>query len=239
MIVLEDKTQLIEAKFMYGSIDVALSGEKVDIFVVDTSNSKETLLATKITDKKGRIQHEISKENRLPQGMYKIRTIVRHDKSFVDFYLTVLPPSTEAVVFSIDGSFAANFTISGENPKVRPGSVDVVRHWQDLGYLIIYVSARPDKQKSTVIKWLAQHNFPLGMVYFCDGFSSEPLKRKAEILRKVVNDNQVVLKAAYGSSKDISVYCNLRLSSESIFIVGKTREKYSKKATVSFFLANF
>ncbi|CAG2188840.1 PITPNM [Mytilus edulis] len=34
--------------------------------------------------------------------------------------------------------------LSGKDPKERGGAVDVVRHWQDQGYLIIYVTARPD-----------------------------------------------------------------------------------------------
>ena len=45
----------------------------------------------------------------------------------MDFYLTVLPPKTECVVFSIDGSFTASVSIMGKDPKVRAGAVDVVR----------------------------------------------------------------------------------------------------------------
>ena len=33
---------------------------------------------------------------------------------------------------------------------MRPSSVDVVRHWQDLGYLIIYVTGRPCMQLQKV-----------------------------------------------------------------------------------------
>lgn len=39
--------------------------------------------------------------------------------------MAVLPVQTEAVVFSIDGSFAANISFSGTDPKVRAGAVDV------------------------------------------------------------------------------------------------------------------
>ena len=51
----------------------------------------------------------------------------RGDHTFADFFLTVLPPATETVVFSIDGSFTASMSISGKDPKVRGGAVDVVR----------------------------------------------------------------------------------------------------------------
>ena len=53
--------------------------------------------------------------------------ISRGDHSFVDCNLAVLPPHTEAVVFSIDSSFLASYSILGKNPKVRGGAVDVVR----------------------------------------------------------------------------------------------------------------
>lgn len=66
--------------------------------------------------------------------------IFRGDHTAVDFFLTVVPPKTESVVFSIDGSFTASVSVSGRDPKVRAGAVDVVRHWQELGYLIIYIT---------------------------------------------------------------------------------------------------
>jgi len=59
------------------------------------------------------------------------------------------------------------------------------RHWQELGYLILYVTARPDMQHNKVVGWLAQHNFPHGMVAFMDGFSKDPLKQKFNYLRTV------------------------------------------------------
>ena len=42
-------------------------------------------------------------------------------------YLAVVPPKTECVVFSIDGSFTASMSVTGKDPKVRAGAVDVVR----------------------------------------------------------------------------------------------------------------
>ena len=52
----------------------------------------------------------------------------RGDHTSVDFYLVVIPPKTECVVFSIDGSFTASVSVTGRDPKVRAGAVDVVRH---------------------------------------------------------------------------------------------------------------
>lgn len=247
VIVLEDKEQILTAKFSYGPLDFALSGEKVEILIgppasastsasshhhgqvkgASSSSSGEwRLLANAITDSHGRLKYELPKERRLPLGMYQIKCVVKCDHTFVDFQLAVLPAQTEAVVFSIDGSFAANISLSGTDPKVRAGAVDVkyilnlyndtfrvidindlifkvVRYWQDLGYMIIYITARPDIQHYKVTNWLAQHNFPLGMVYFSEGICRDPLRQKTESLRSIVIGNQLKLQAGYGSSKDI------------------------------------
>lgn len=54
-------------------------------------------------------------------------SLTRGDHTTVDCSLAVLPPKTEAVVFSIDGSFSASVSLRGRHPKVQPGAVDVVR----------------------------------------------------------------------------------------------------------------
>lgn len=53
--------------------------------------------------------------------------IVRGDHTSVDLFMAVVPPKTETVVFSIDGSFTASVSVTGRDPKVRAGAVDIVR----------------------------------------------------------------------------------------------------------------
>lgn len=62
------------------------------------------------------------------------------------------------------------------------------RYWQDLGYLIVYVTGRPDMQKQRVVAWLSQHNFPHGIVSFCDGLVHDPLRHKANFLKSLINE---------------------------------------------------
>ncbi|XP_072354223.1 membrane-associated phosphatidylinositol transfer protein 3-like [Scyliorhinus torazame] len=114
----------------------------------------------------------------------------------------------------------------GSDPKVRAGAVDVVRHWQDRGYLIVYVTGRPDMQKQKVVAWLSQHNFPHGVVSFCDGLVHDPLRQKTAFLQSMVQEAQVKIGAAYGSMKDISVYALLRVPAQQIYIVGRPSKKW-------------
>ncbi|XP_052074554.1 protein retinal degeneration B-like isoform X1 [Mytilus californianus] len=233
VIVVDGKEQTITARFMYGSFDVtSLSGEKVDVHVNNQSTGDWEYLGTSVTDKHGRLQFTVPKEKMLPQGMHPVKVVVRGDHTFADFFLSVLPPNTDTVVFSIDGSFTASVSISGKDPKVRGGAVDVVRHWQDQGYLIIYVTARPDMQHRKVVSWLAMHNFPHGMVAFMEGITKDPLRQKLNYLKGLQTDAQIVYRAAYGSSKDIYVYKELGLTVAQIFIVGKASKKDAAKAQV-------
>ncbi|KAK3742785.1 hypothetical protein QZH41_013894 [Actinostola sp. cb2023] len=190
IVVMEGAPQVLTARFMYGPLDmVSLSGEKIDIYVmVQPPSGEYVLLDTVVTASGGRLIYSIQDEKKLPVGIFPLKMVVRGDHTWVDSNLAVLPPKTEAVVFSIDGSFTASVSIRGKDPKVRPGAVDVVRHWQELGFLIVYVTSRPDFQKHKVMSWLAEHNFPYGLVAFGDGITKEIQKHKTEFLRKIIHE---------------------------------------------------
>uniref|UniRef100_A0A8C7GPU2 Phosphatidylinositol transfer protein membrane associated 2 n=1 Tax=Oncorhynchus kisutch TaxID=8019 RepID=A0A8C7GPU2_ONCKI len=226
----EDGTQLVMGRFMYGPLDmVTLTGEKIDIHIMTQPPSGEWVyFDTELTNSSGRISYVIPESKRLGIGVYPVKLVVRGDHTFADSYLTVLPRGTDFVVFSIDGSFAASVSIMGSDPKVRAGAVDVVRHWQDLGYLIVYVTGRPDMQKQRVVAWLSQHNFPHGIVSFCDGLVHDPLRHKANFLKSLICEVRGIF-AAYGSTKDITVYSSLGLPPSHIYIVGRPTKKMSSQ----------
>ncbi|XP_043968637.1 membrane-associated phosphatidylinositol transfer protein 2-like isoform X6 [Gambusia affinis] len=222
----EDSQQVITGRFMYGPLDVVtLTGEKIDLHIMTQPPSGEwVFFSTQVTQSSGRVSFNIPEEKRLGIGVYPVKMVVRGDHTFADSYLTVVPRGTEFVVFSIDGSFAASVSIMGSDPKVRAGAVDVVRHWQDLGYLIIYVTGRPDMQKQRVVAWLSQHNFPHGIVSFCDGLVHDPLRHKANFLKTLTESNMKIF-AGYGSTKDISVYSSIGIPPSQIYIVGRPSKK--------------
>lgn len=135
------------------------------------------------------------------------------------------------------------------------------RHWQDLGYLIIYVTGRPDMQKQRVVAWLSQHNFPHGIVSFCDGLVHDPLRHKANFLKTLTEvrlgrgagfqkysnvcmcaldficlfdwfQANMKIFAGYGSTKDISVYASIGLPPTQIYIVGRPSKKMQQQCQV-------
>ncbi|VDO84158.1 unnamed protein product [Soboliphyme baturini] len=174
-------------------------------------------------------------DKRLPLGLHALKIIVCGDHSYVDVYVAIVPPHTDCIVFSIDGSFSASISVSGKNPKVRPGAVDVVRYWQDMGYLILYVTARPDIQQRLVVSWLSQHNFPHGLLFFTEGISAEPLRQKTNYLKSLLSEHQICIRAAYGSGKDVHVYKEVGLKKETVFAIGKVSKKWQDDCQVLIF----
>lgn len=227
ILILEGQPQVLSARFSYGPLDlVSLSGEKVDVYLKDHFNNEVwTLLDTVVTDKNGRLMYQLNDQQICSVGFHPVKMVVKGDHTVCSLNLCVVPARTECVVFSIDGSFTASMSVSGRDPKVRASAIHVARHWQELGYLLIYVTGRPDMQSRKVLSWLEQHNFPRGLVFFTDGFSTEPLRHKTEFLKKLVENTKVSIHAAYGSAKDISVYSSVGLPPSQIFIVGRSSRK--------------
>jgi len=57
-------------------------------------------------------------------GIFPVRMLVRGDHTMLHMTLAVVPPATETVVFSIDGSFAASVSVTGKDPKVEGKQTD-------------------------------------------------------------------------------------------------------------------
>ncbi|XP_062479253.1 membrane-associated phosphatidylinositol transfer protein 1 isoform X3 [Pezoporus occidentalis] len=152
----------------------------------------------------------------------------------VDIYVMTQPLSGKWMYYGTEvtsGSGRLTFTIPPDKALaigIYPVRM-VVRHWQDLGFMIIYVTGRPDMQKHRVVAWLSQHNFPYGSVSFCDGLTHDPLRQKTAFLQSLHTEAEINIIAGYGSTKDISVYSSLGLPPTSIYIVGRAIKKFTNQ----------
>ncbi|KAH8878235.1 Protein retinal degeneration B [Schistosoma japonicum] len=223
---------LITGRFVFGGLDLmSFSGEKIRVEIQSISGTW-AYVCTEVTDSSGRIRFFLPEQLHLPDGLYPIRMTAESDPDHpVIITLAIVPAQTEVVVFSVDGSFAASLSLMGKDPKVHPGAVDVARHWQGLGYLLIYLSARPDMQRRRVTNWMANHNFPFGMTFFLNGLYTDPLKQKAQMLKTIIENASLRIHCGYGSGKDINLYRSLGLSTHNIFLVGKVSRSQSSNGT--------
>ncbi|VDL90172.1 unnamed protein product [Schistocephalus solidus] len=213
----------------------AFSCSQVEVFTRPQSlgsSTSWTSLGCENTDTNGRLTFTIPEDRRLGVGMHRLRLIAASDAEHpLELTVAIVPPGADVVISSIDGSFAASLSIMGKDPKVRPGSVDIMRHWQALGYLLIYTSARPDMQHKQVSIWLAQHNFPIGLCFFVDGIFTDPLRQKSLLLTALVQQAHLHVHCAYGSSKDVPLYRSLGLQPNQIFAIGKISRRQALEAT--------
>ena len=117
----EGSAQALCGRFSYGPLDMAaLTGEKVDIHIMKEPPVGDWVhVATEVTDKHGRLAHTLSREHTMGYGIYPVRMLVRGDHSMLHMNLSVVPPQTETVVFSIDGSFAGSMSITGKVRTVK------------------------------------------------------------------------------------------------------------------------
>uniref|UniRef100_A0A669C7Z4 Phosphatidylinositol transfer protein membrane associated 2 n=1 Tax=Oreochromis niloticus TaxID=8128 RepID=A0A669C7Z4_ORENI len=155
----------------------------------------------------------------------------------IDIHIMTQPPSGEWMYFDTEltnNSGRVSYVLPEGKRLVAVSLIGATTHlrtailllyWQDLGYLIVYVTGRPDMQKQRVVAWLSQHNFPNGIVSFCDGLVHDPLRHKANFLKTLINEAHMRIFAAYGSTKDISVYTSIGLPPSHIYIVGRPTKK--------------
>jgi len=252
VLALADGPQVLVGKFAYGVFDKDLEDEDVETYlqadapcglwesegVLDTSEDGEHGQRHGIRDDGGRIFLELPAGRRRPLGWHPVRMLVHGDHSVAAFRLGVVPAGAQAVVFDIDGTLTtADFELIHELfddlfagdyvPEMYPAAVDVVRTWHDLGYLVIYVTGRPDMLRRISERWLREQGFPPGALHLTDtNQQALPTERgvaryKAEFLERLHEDLGLDIVAAYGNaSTDISAYEQAGVPKERTYIIG-------------------
>ena len=70
----------------------------------------------------------------------------------------------------------------------------------------------------------------VGMTLFNDRISRDPMKHKLEMVRTAVENGDLLIAAAYGSSKDVSIYQSINVPADRIFVVGKIKSRLQNRA---------
>ncbi|KAI6657567.1 Membrane-associated phosphatidylinositol transfer protein 2 [Oopsacas minuta] len=222
LIIREGQTQVIQGKFLFGKLDIAsLSREQVELFYQDPIEGW-SLLDIVNTDTHGVLLYTVPQEKQFPVGVHVIHMLVCGTVS-TEVQLAVLPATqtVDAVMFSVDGSFYRDFSVKGNKSKVRPGSVEIVEFWKNHGYLIFYVTARPDMQKNDIMHWFDKKNFPSALTYFNEGVTTDPQAHKSTYIRHLIQDLGVRICAAYGSNKEVQTYGEAGIPQNCIYSLSK------------------
>lgn len=214
-------------KFDYGSIaHKDLKGERVDVYYTGTGLNDWVHKGKFTTDWDGKVYAEFSS---LPVGNYRVRMVVRGDLSSTDAWVSVVTPGAPAVVFDIDntltdGSFSVGDYLGLVSVAPISGAVDLVNAYRDLGYQIVYVTARTYWYAKGTREWLAKNNMPVWTLKTTFDTSTS-LNDRANYKRDYLIDIQasgIDIYRAYGDeTTDIEGFSAAGVPLSDIWIIGE------------------
>jgi len=228
-IVQEGQAATIIAKFDYGAaIHKDLEDEYVDVYLIGTRLTNWKSLGRYKTDEDGRVS--ISQEN-LPIGEYRVRFVVEGDLSTVDGFVSVVEKGRQAIVFDVDGTLTINdfeayadyIGIKTARPYVD--AVDMVRAYQEKGYQIIYLTARPAWDTKDSRHWFAKMGLPewhyRSRLYDANSKIPAIQTHKTNYLNYLRNTVGLDIVRVYGNAlTDIAAYADSGIAKSQTYIIG-------------------
>ncbi len=265
LLTVEGQKQWLIAKFAYGPADKDLEDEDVEIWIQRYApcGSWELLATTRTTKDSaertvegvendgGRVFFELPGSKRLPVGVHAVRMRVKGDFSHADFRVVILPKGASVVVFDVDGTLttgdpelikelAGDLIERRHVPQMRAGGPDAARAWANKGYLVLYLTGRPDLLHSITREWLVEKGFPPGVLHLTDTLrQAVPTDigvavYKTDFLRRLT-DRGLTFAAAYGNAEtDIRAYAAAGIATSRTFIAGKHGGKSGTKAVADY-----
>lgn len=192
VIVMKGAPQLLVGNFEYGFLDVEMVDETVDVWIqrivpcgawerlgdFRTSDRGQYDGQYGIEDHGGRVFFEIPEAQQLPVGRYPVRMVMMGDLSQAAFDLIVVEPGTQTIVSDIDGTL----TVGDEElmlellkdifqetyqQQMYVDADKVMKTWSDKGYLLVFVTGRPDMLRPMTERWV-EPRFPPAALHLTD-----------------------------------------------------------------------
>ena len=157
--------QIIEGDASYGTLDLALEDEDVELFACRTG--AWTSIGRARTDDDGHFALSLSGAARLPLGMRDMFASVVGDRTGARFVALVANNAAAVAVTDIDGTltsseFAFTGAVIGLDVAIHDGAPQAFRSLAERGYQPIYVTARPGMFTDTTREWVATKGLPRG-----------------------------------------------------------------------------
>jgi len=190
-----------------------------------------------IEDDGGRVFFEIPDAQAFPVGRYPVRIVLKGDLSMASFDLVVVAPGTQAIITDVDGTLTTSdnelltevaLSIFNETyeQQMYVDADTMIRSWYDKGYLVIYMSGRPDLLRRMSERWL-EERFTPGPLHLTDTNAQVvPNNDGVGIYKKefiaYLRSQGIDLVAAYGNATtDIWAYEQGGVPKAVTWIIGK------------------
>lgn len=238
IVVKADEPSTITGKFDYDrAIHKDLEDEKVKAFLYGEGMNQWQALGEYTTDRDGKIFVTLPK---LKEGEYAVHMIVEGDLSSTTGYVSVINNKRDAVLFDIDGTLTLNdFEAVGDylgisNAQAYGYAKQTVKAYQEKGYQILYLSARPYWLMKNSRAWLRSQDLLPWHVH--SNANAELLEHKdtADYKQKYIKQlqaNGIHIFRAYGNANtDIQAYAEAGIPKTSTYIIGENAGKDGTQA---------
>lgn len=238
-LVAEGQYPYLVGKFDYDAVlHKDLEDERVHVYLFGTGMQNWEYLGSKLTDSDGKIAVTLAPR---PAGDYRVRMVVEGDQSSVDGWLSVVERGREAVLFDVDGTLTINdFEAYADYVGVKTATPyyyapQTVRAYQDKGYQIVYLTARPYWVTRDGREWFGKQNLP-AWHYRSNPYGAGPIppntvEHKANYVRYLRDTVGLNIIRAYGNATtDIEAYANGGMPKADTWIIGEHAGKNGTQA---------
>jgi phosphatidate phosphatase PAH1 len=162
-----------------------------------------------------------------------VRFTVLGDGTTVSSWLWLLPAGTHVVVTDIDGTLTTSDTqlfqqLLDKNhvPEAYPGARDLTQAHAELGWIVVYLTGRPDFLTQVTRDWLRDLDFAPGPVHLARRAgdvlptTSGVGAYKQRYLEELAGHGAVVDFAYGNATTDIDAYLGFGLAPADVWIIG-------------------
>lgn len=149
-----------------------------------------------------------------------------------DATTTLVVTDIDETLTTLDSEFLQQLADPSHDPEMRPDANTLMQAYFDLGYRIIYLTARGDdlllldgtSATDATTNWLSDHGFPFEPddVFLADGwFSTDPGAYKAGVIADLVGQGRTVEWAYGNATTDMEGYQDGgTIANDHVFLVG-------------------
>lgn len=207
--------------------------EDEDVVVFREVDGEWKVLGEGVTDKKGNYEVAVADGEEFDRGDHRILSVLKADGTCVEHGVFVYEKGFETILTDIDATLTTldsemmhqMFTDLEYIPAMLDKADDMANLWNDKGYLMLYLSARPYDYLSWTRIWLREEGFPFGPAQTASGFVHGDVAAtyKEAFARRIMEDLEWEIRYAYGNAfSDVDGYVNAGIPKADCFMVNES-----------------